>query len=82
MARQKNYEKQIESLQKKLAIIANKRAAIAEEDAKLKNEQNEVQSQIDALKLEQLQQLMAEKGIGVDQLEQMIDEYVKSKGRD
>lgn len=82
MARQKNYEKQIESLQKKLAIIANKRAAIAEEDAKLKNEQNEVQSQIDALKLEQLQQLMAEKGIGVDQLEQMIDEYVKSKGQD
>lgn len=82
MARQKNYEKQIESLQKKLATIANKRAAIAEEDAKLKNEQNEVQSQIDALKLEQLQQLMAEKGIGVDQLEQMIDEYVKSKGRD
>lgn len=82
MARQKNYEKQIESLQKKLATIANKRAAIAEEDAKLKNEQNEVQSQIDALKLEQLQQLMAEKGIGVDQLEQMIDEYVKSKGQD
>lgn len=81
MARQKNYEKQIESLQKKLSSIADKRKTMAEEDAKLKAEQGEIQSQIDALKLEQVQQLMAEKGISVDQLGQIIDAYARNQGQ-
>ena len=65
MARPKNFTKQIEALTKKYEALENKKLSLADEINKLSDEEDEIAEQISQLKLEQLQQLMEDKHIGI-----------------
>lgn len=74
MARRKNYSKQLDILQKKLSELDGKYAAAKETMESLKEERIQIQEEIDSLKLQQLQQLMADRKLSVEDLTKLIEE--------
>ena len=74
MARRKNYEKQLDILQKKLGELDAKYAAAKETMESLEEEKMQIEDEMESLKLQQLQQLMADKNLSVDDLKKMIEE--------
>lgn len=73
MARRKNYSKQLDILQKKLSELDGKYAAAKETMESLKEERIQIQEEIDSLKLQQLQQLMADRNLSVEDLTKLIE---------
>lgn len=73
MARRKNYSKQLDILQKKLSELDGKYAAAKETMESLKEERIQIQEEIDSLKLQQLQQLMADRKLSVEDLTKLIE---------
>ena len=74
MARRKNYEKQLDILQKKLGELDAKYAAAKETMESLEEEKMQIEDEMERLKLQQLQQLMADKNLSVDDLKKLIEE--------
>lgn len=73
MARRKNYAKQLDILQKKLGELDVKYAAAKETMESLEEERMQIEEEIDGLKLQQLQQLMADRKLSVDDLTKLIE---------
>lgn len=73
MARRKNYAKQLDILQKKLGELDAKYAAAKEIMESLEEERMQIEEEIDGLKLQQLQQLMADRKLSVDDLTKLIE---------
>ena len=73
MARRKNYAKQLDILQKKLGELDAKYAAAKETMESLEEERMQIEEEIDGLKLQQLQQLMADRKLSVDDLTKLIE---------
>ena len=73
MARRKNYAQQLDILQKKLGELDAKYAAAKETMESLEEERMQIEEEIDGLKLQQLQQLMADRKLSVDDLTKLID---------
>lgn len=73
MARPKNYAKQIEMLQKKISGTTDKIVKMQEDIQAAQEELSAMTEELNALKLQQLQQLMEEKGVSVDQLASLLD---------
>lgn len=73
MARRKNYAKQLDILQKKLGELDAKYAAAKETMENLEEERMQIEEEIDGLKLQQLQQLMADRKLSVDDLTKLIE---------
>ena len=73
MARRKNYAKQLDILQKKLGELDAKYAAAKETMENLEEERSQIEEEIDGLKLQQLQQLMADRKLSVDDLTKLIE---------
>lgn len=73
MARRKNYSKQLDILQKKLSELDGKYAAAKETMESLKEERIQIQEEIDSLKLQQLQQLIADRNLSVEDLTKLIE---------
>lgn len=73
MARPKNYAKQIEMLQKKISGTTDKIVKMQEDIQAAQEELSILTEELNALKLQQLQQLMEEKGVSVDQLASLLD---------
>lgn len=73
MARPKNYAKQIEMLQKKISGTTDKILKMQEDIQAAQEELSILTEELNALKLQQLQQLMEEKGVSVDQLASLLD---------
>lgn len=73
MARRKNYAKQLDILQKKLSELDGKYAAAKETMESLKEEKTQIEEEIDSLKLQQLQQLMADRNLSVEDLTKLIE---------
>ena len=73
MARRKNYAKQLDILEKKLGELDAKYAAAKETMESLEEERMQIEEEIDSLKLQQLQQLMADRKLSVDDLTKLIE---------
>lgn len=73
MARRRNYAKQLDILQKKLSELDGKYTAAKETMESLKEEKRQIEEEMDSLKLQQLQQLMAERNLSVDDLTKLIE---------
>ena len=73
MARRKNYAKQLDIQQKKLGELDVKYAAAKETMESLEEERMQIEEEIDGLKLQQLQQLMADRKLSVDDLTKLIE---------
>ncbi|HIR94236.1 MAG TPA: hypothetical protein IAB98_12535 [Candidatus Egerieimonas intestinavium] len=73
MARPKNYAKQIEMIQKKIDTTTDKIAKMQEDILAAEEELSSLGEELNALKLQQLQQLMDDKGVSVDQLASLLD---------
>ena len=73
MARRKNYAQQLDILQKKLGELDAKYAAAKETMESLEEERMQIEEEIDGLKLQQLQQLMADRKLSVDDLTKLIE---------
>ena len=68
-----NYAKQLDILQKKLGELDAKYAAAKETMESLEEERMQIEEEIDGLKLQQLQQLMADRKLSVDDLTKLIE---------
>lgn len=73
MARPKNYDKQIESLQKKLDVLNAKYDEAKASLSQIGEERQELLKQMSEIKIMQIQQLMEEKGVSVDELKEMLE---------
>ena len=73
MARRKNYLKQLETLQKKLADLEEKYNAAKETAETLEEERGKIVQEMEEIKLLQLRQLMEEKQLTVDDLKKLIE---------
>ena len=71
MARRKNYLKQLETLQKKLADLEEKYNAAKETAETLEEERGKIVQEMEEIKLLQLRQLMEEKQLTVDDLKKL-----------
>ncbi len=74
MARRKNYAKQLELLEKKLGDLNGKYDAAKETMEKLEEEREQIQQEISDLKIQKLQQLMADRNVTVDELTRLLEE--------
>ena len=63
MARAKNYAKLIESLEKKLATNQAKTEQLTNEVENLKSEKEQIEQELQAVRIEQLQAFMSAKGV-------------------
>ena len=73
MARPKNYDKQIESLQKKLDVLNAKYDEAKASVSSIGEERQRILEEISQIKILQIQQLMDEKGVSVDELREMLE---------